>query len=493
MKKANKVVGMILLCMLTAINVGCSNTNEQSEIEDSLTNDAVIDTSGDNSESLAEELESEKVDETEYSLPSKNFEGYDFKIQMRSGYWTPQDVYVESTNGEALNDAVYARNAEISRKYNVNIIADVTTLGSNDYREDVKTTVLAGDAGYDCYMMCLYDAAKNSINGVWLDINTVDYIDFDKEWWNGEQIRSLSIDNKLYYAASLGVNAYNATRMVYFNKNIIADRQLENVYQTVKDGKWTYDKLHEMSSKAYEDLNGDGVMDNTDQFGLVGQYLVGRSLYFASGEHMILKDENDIPYIAVGNERSVDVFTKISDMLSDSNSFYHGPDEDCINMFKEGRALFLSEVLEKTLQFREIEVDYGIIPSPKYNEDQENYVQYADGNCTTGICIPYNTEDPDRTGFVLEAIAYESMDTVLPAFYTKCLTGRNLRDAESEEMLSIICDTWTLDLGNIYKWGGLNDGITDALKDGGQLMSTLESLRSATESEIAAAVEAYKK
>lgn len=489
MKKSLRKLALFL-ALLTLLGTGCSNTDDQpDDTNDDTVNETVDEVSEETDDTAKDETE---PPETEYTLPEKNFEGYDFKIEMRSGYWTPQDVYAESTTGEALNDAVYKRNNDIKTKYNVNIIADISPFGSNDFRDDVQAKVLAGDAGYDVFMMNLYDAAKNSLNGVWLDMNTVDYIDLDQEWWNGEQIRSLSVDNKLYYLASLGVNAYNATRMIYFNKGILEDRQLEDVYQTVRDGKWTYDKLHEMSSKAYADLNGDGTMDNTDQFGLAGQYLVGRSLYFASGEHMILKNENDIPYIAVGNERSVNVFTKIADMLSDSNSFYHGPDEDCITIFREGRSLFLSEVLEKTLQFRDIEVDYGIIPSPKYDEAQENYVQYADGNCTTGICIPYNAEDPDRTGFILEAIAYESMDTVLPAFYDKCLTGRNLRDAESEEMLGIICDTWTLDLGNIYKWGGLNDSITDALKDGGELMSTLESVRSATEADINAAVEAYK-
>jgi hypothetical protein len=47
------------------------------------------------------------------------------------------------------------------------------------------------------------------------------------------------------------------------------------------------------------------------------------------------------------------------------------------------------------------------------------------------------------------------MYTLRPSFYESTLKGKMLRDTDSEEMLDIILNSRTYDLGRIYDWGGI--------------------------------------
>ena len=76
--------------------------------------------------------------------------------------------------------------------------------------------------------------------------------------------------------------------------------------------------------------------------------------------------------------------------------------------------------------------------------------------------VPLGAEyaaDPERTGMVLESLAYESMKRVTPAYYDKTLIGKYFRDDESVEMLDIILKTRVFDLGWYYQLGLYNDEI----------------------------------
>ncbi len=59
------------------------------------------------------------------------------------------------------------------------------------------------------------------------------------------------------------------------------------------------------------------------------------------------------------------------------------------------------------------DLNFGIIPIPKYNAEQESYHQYTTGHCTTVICFPTTTKDDDLdfASFMVEAMAIESVES----------------------------------------------------------------------------------
>ncbi|MCL2816307.1 MAG: hypothetical protein FWD23_17065, partial [Oscillospiraceae bacterium] len=133
-----------------------------------------------------------------------------------------------------------------------------------------------------------------------------------------------------------------------------------------------------------------------------------------------------------------------------------------------------------------METDFGILPPPKYNEQQENYYVAVDPWCTSAVSVPITVGDKEKTGLILETLAYESRYILLPAYYDINLKTKFARDEESGAMIDIILNNRLYDLGDMYGWGSvgtffdnLAQGKGDSLvtfwdKNGSKIISAME-------------------
>ena len=64
--------------------------------------------------------------------------------------------------------------------------------------------------------------------------------------------------------------------------------------------------------------------------------------------------------------------------------------------------------------------------------------------------MPITTPDKERTGLIVEAMCAASRKYIVPAYYDKVLTGKLIRDTESEEMLDVIFGSQIFDFGICY-------------------------------------------
>lgn len=102
-----------------------------------------------------------------------------------------------------------------------------------------------------------------------------------------------------------------------------------------------------------------------------------------------------------------------------------------------------------------MEADFGILPVPMLDEKQGEYYSGVHAYGLSLIGVPVTCKDTVMTGAVLESMAYESLDTLTPAYYNVTLNGKYFRDEESGEMLDIIFGTRVYDLGYFCDWGGI--------------------------------------
>jgi len=112
--------------------------------------------------------------------------------------------------------------------------------------------------------------------------------------------------------------------------------------------------------------------------------------------------------------------------------------------------------------YRELPFAYGVLPYPKFDENQEEY-RTTTLTSYTVFCIPTDCKDPDRTAAVLEAMASESYRSVTPAYFETALKVKYAADEETAQMFDIIRDNISFDFGYIYTLS-LN-GISDKFKD----------------------------
>ena len=117
--------------------------------------------------------------------------------------------------------------------------------------------------------------------------------------------------------------------------------------------------------------------------------------------------------------------------------------------------------------FRDMENDFGIMPLPLYDESQERYYNSAASWSISLYSIPNNAwqdEDFARAGWITQALAYESLYSLTPAYYEVTLQNKVARDEQSARMLDLIFASRTYDFGWYFEIGGYNEAIMNLLR-----------------------------
>ena len=152
-----------------------------------------------------------------------------------------------------------------------------------------------------------------------------------------------------------------------------------------------------------------------------------------------------VPQVALQSEHAANVIEKLYKLLCEGDRAYFASGVgDRYIPFETYHALFYYMSLSSMEQYRTTEVDYGIIPFPKYDENQADYVSL---NWTGLQCVPVSCRDKELVGMVSEELGYESKKQVLPAYFDYLLDGKIARHEETRQMLDIIFDTSVYDFG----------------------------------------------
>ena len=132
--------------------------------------------------------------------------------------------------------------------------------------------------------------------------------------------------------------------------------------------------------------------------------------------------------------------------------------------------------------------DFGIVPFPKYSEDQKEYGVMVEAGTRT-MTVPANIANPDLSGAVLETLHFLSMRDVMPAYYEVTLKQKVSRDSVSSQMLDIIMDSICYDLGMTMFNDNIKDGIFTTLFKGNlrKYASVVNSKLKAIDAAISAA------
>lgn len=304
------------------------------------------------------------------------------------------------------------------------------------------------------------------------------------------------IDGKLFTAHNeASANIHDSVWTCLFNKTIAKNELDEDIYQLVRDGRWTIDKMHELIEKTTHDLNGDGNMTAEDQWGLVTHN--GASFGFLHGcDARGIDIENGIPYVCKVDDKLYNAILKIQNIYSMDGVMTNDKHQGsfgltCVQEFANGNGFLLIEVLGNAASLRDMNTDFGIIPYPKYDEAQSDYISYY-SPAANGFCIPKTARDLSMTGTVIEVMSALGYQSVRPAYYNVVLTGKTARDNESVEMLDIIFSNIECEMSYQYQWGGYSNSLKSVMTGSGDIISSLESVREATETAITNYIAALK-
>ncbi len=390
------------------------------------------------------------------SVPALDFEGATVTFFSRTENASMPEFYVEEQTGDIVDDAIFNRNQAVEERLNVNfeyVENESNNATRFEWSDLLSQSVLAGDGAYDIaagYSMCLASLASK---GHLVDLRSTQYLDFSKPWWSDSLLAESVVNDKLYFASgdiSTWMTLY--TYAMLFNKNILADYKLEDPYTLVDEGKWTIDKLSELTKDVYRDLNGDDKKDMDDQYGFWSALTYTDVLFFASGQRTTTVEDGEVKISPTfSSEKTHELLTKICSMFYETNdSYLSGYNENYYFNFGLGKSLFSTlEISSVYTDLRDVTFDYGILPIPKYDEAQENYYTVASFPYTL-YGIPLDAKNPDMASAVMECLASESSRTVVPALFEVALKVKYSQDDNDARMYDIIRESVVFDLGRVF-------------------------------------------
>ena len=439
------------------------------------------------------------VDEKLWDKKELDFGGYEFVILAKTpsgsiDAWDGVDIDCDELSGNEVTDAVYRRNKLIEDKYNCVItlsdpgnISDILMAGNDDDVALVSST--------------LHTTINNMKQGLLYDINDpgFTYFNLDKGWYDQTIQQEFTIKNSLYLiSGDMLFTDENGAWVTLFNKSLAEQYVTDvNLYDAVKEGKWTVDMLNKYAALATRELDGNDTMDQNDQWGYVGEEVNPWVMLTAGGYHLAQFTPDGDVQVNVFDADFQEAFAKCYTTLDQSFSLMawdiKNPTvtiwEDMNSTFSEGRALFLISSMSRALTFREMTNDFGILPIPKITEAQEGYNSWTTYN-TNVISIPYFCSDQERTSAIMEALFEESSFELRDAYFEEALKYKATRDDESIEILDIIVDNRVYDIGTLFNFGGTQGVLSETCKN--RTINSLTSNLNKCKSKVTEDIQALK-
>ena len=375
-------------------------------------------------------------------LPTVDYGGHTVSILLNDQDDRFVDIMTEGEEtGDVMNDIIYKRNRAVEEKYNVTIVGASDTF--DNVNAMLKKEVQGGLTDYDFYFSNCY-ATTLASGGFLYVLGDLPNVDLSNPWWDKAALQGMSVGGKTYLATGdISPTSLLTSSCLVFNKKLFSNADMEYPYEMAANGTWTLDKLVEMTKGLTTDVNGDGKYTlNDDIFGFSSWMCDSPySLFYGAGGTMSEKDADDVPYVSFDVERISAIYGMMYQLILEQESYFvtdpnlYPTTYEC---FSNGGAYFCEITLQKIDAFlRDMKDDYGILPIPKWNEEQEDYLSCVNG-AGGFVVIPNNPADAERTGMLFEALAAGAYDMVTPQIYEVITKTKNVRDAESADMVNLI-------------------------------------------------------
>lgn len=458
MKLHSKHLICLLLAALMSLSaVSCSQTPQQEGKPETEASKAADTPSSPEPEAAQEE------GELKANLPDKTFDGEEvmFLVPLHLTYdeYTSHEIYAEELDGTLINDAVFTRNQKVEGLLDIRIAETKMTECDSVARNSIK----ADEGIYNVVMPYMNPTIGLATEGLLLDLKTVPWLDLEQHWWDQRANENLIIADKLFLTTGdIAILDNDCTMVMFFNKAMIRDHNLENPYELVRENRWTLDKVRELAVSVTNDSDGDGKMTLNDVWGLSVAFNAPISMYFGAGERIVDRNEEGVLDFCLGTPRAVDVFDKLmsvclDDMVLSQHTGGNTSYGTIMPMFNASQVMIVTWALVNIDGIREAEFEFGILPYPLYDETQAEYNNLISTGLVSSVSVPITCPNTEVTGAALEAMAWLSTETLTTAYYDTALKTRYVRDEESGDMMDLIFATRVYDLGYISGWGGVGD------------------------------------
>ncbi len=419
-----KLISILLISLMLSF-AGCENVSYHTE------------------SSSQEEIPQQE--QLESQLPDVEFEEErDFVIFTDSVATFIED----ETSPEGINSSISERNSFLQAKYGAKVVVqekDLETL-----TDELDAAVKAGNYICDMISVSAQDSVKLYTLGLLGDMNLLPNFNLENGFFDQQLTKPLATNNSIYLLADPCTLVYDSANVIYFNRNIVktpvTEEETEESSETevsVEDGvsedgesaegseetatpeklasdvellamqgQWTWDKFYEFAYESAPDsFSSAGSNMNTDNFGFGAEKTnteFPAAMWVSCDKPMVPNTYKTPLEITLEIEKTKEIAQYFRKLYTARGRFPLG-DTAAKTAFEEGRIAFYCNNLGYLRTLRDGSSkgeEYGILPMPKYNSEQENYRCLINADAHV-ISIPKTIETADdaRKEFISAVIS----------------------------------------------------------------------------------------
>ncbi|MBE6662539.1 MAG: hypothetical protein E7606_04575 [Ruminococcaceae bacterium] len=459
--KFAKILSLFLaLLMLLSMFAACGNTPDE--------------TTEQPKESKPVDDENDRLEEQDTVPTDLKYNGETINFLVRDA----SNIYkYELSCEEFLNDPVYDeihyRNIDVETRLGVKIksIAQKGDYPFTEWNNALSVSVLTNTGDYDGAAFYLSSGTSLAKEGIYYNLLSLSqdeggYINFQKPWWNKSLVDELSVYGALYFAGgSLTLSQVAGGVCVFFNRDLFNQKYPDDrdatLYQLVRDGEWTADQMTYYVSNCWDDVNSNGVVDGGDVVGIkslgsgAGQM---DAWALAMGLDFTRPDAYGEPEIVLVNSHTVPAYEKVRGVFNNEGGYMpsSGDPNSAETTLENGNVLFYTQCLDYGAEMKASTVNYGVLPIPKYDVEQEDYrTCFVNAVSALAVCSNLSDERAAMVSAALELLSAESYKKVLPVYYETVIKGHYSREAADAEMYDRILDSFVFSFGFAWSTGSL--------------------------------------
>ena len=352
------------------------------------------------------------------------------------------EFYTAESTGDIVGDSILSRNMRVEDRLGVKIEI-VERPGSWDKKDEfasfVTTSFMAGDNSFD--VVAAYAAYSNmqTLTDCYYNLADLPNVNYEKPWWNQSYINAATIHDQFFTVLSdLNLLAIDRAVGIWFNRDLAEEYQLGNLYEVALNGQWTIDKMLEITRGLAHDLNGNNTFDDADFYAITGTkgstsfdpFFPAFNIWYTS-----IDSEGDLTY-TLDVDRATSAIDLARSLFYDDNRSMLANERQ---KFSSGEAMFWITWLWNITGSRDMDDEYGLLPLPKYDENQENYYTTSQDSYNT-MGVMRDAKNLEMIGAALELLSAETWRTVRPQYFENSFKMRYMRDSESGQIFDIVVD-----------------------------------------------------
>lgn len=378
-------------------------------------------------------------------LSGNTYDGGTFQIAVAGkNLITPDD-----STASVVSKQMLERNDEVEQTLDISLVSKLTD--PETMLDEIKAAVRSGSYYADAVMLPQKYIGAYVTSGALINLRSLPGFELNMGYLYPTAVSAGTGGSAVYAVAGPASLDQDCLSCIYFNKSVLDSLGLESPYELVKRGEWTADKYLSYTN---------AVASLDESFYSVGSQNVTPYLsdlfFFAFGGKLTDSNLGYYPVLSLNGEAGINTVSSVSSAVNVNRAY--GSSLDSVNCFLSGKLLFLVDKASTMYSLANAPFDWGVLPLPKLNAQQENYLSlayYGDAAFFAGIAT---APDYFEVADVIADLNIASYGYMRDSYITNA-AYYCLRDNTSANMLSYVFSNPVYDFA--YSFGEVNSYVSN--------------------------------